>query len=253
MKLDEKIKNKYLYNAENNILKTIYYFFQRFKLVKRNYTVTGVDLLLDRFFKSIKVINGVYIDVGCNHPFFNSNTYMLYRNGWSGINIDLDFNFVDMFNNFRPGDFNKQLAVASKSGETDFYFYHNKSAINTLSQEMHTARGNNSKEVKKIQTQTLNSIIESSPYAYKNINLLTVDVEGFEMEVLKGFDLKKYCPDIIILEYLDTSMKKYEFYNHNIDNLIKSDLFNFMVKNEYTFVNWIDSDLVFVNNKIRNE
>ena len=34
--------------------------------------------------------NGIYIDVGCNHPIKFNNTYLLYKRGWSGINIDLD-------------------------------------------------------------------------------------------------------------------------------------------------------------------
>ena len=77
--------------------KSFYFFLQRFRLkgLKKNYTVTGVDLLLDNFFKNINVKKGIYIDVGCNHPFFNNYTYLLNKNGWSGINIDLDFHYID--------------------------------------------------------------------------------------------------------------------------------------------------------------
>ena len=109
MKFEEKIKERFLYSKKNNVLKILYFFLQRFKLkdLKRNYTVTGVDLLLDKFFKNINVTKGIYIDIGCNHPFSNNNTFLLYKNGWSGINIDLDFHYIDMFNYFRPKDFNK--------------------------------------------------------------------------------------------------------------------------------------------------
>jgi len=254
MKFEEKIKERFLYSKKNNLLKILYFFLQRFKLkdLKRNYTVTGVDLLLDKFFKNINVTKGIYIDIGCNHPFSNNNTFLLYKNGWSGINIDLDFHYIDMFNYFRPKDFNKQVAIADRIGEMDFFFYHNKSAINTLSKETYFSRGSNAKEIKKIKTNTLDNIIQNSPYANKKINLLTIDVEGFEMNVLKGFSLEKYLPDIVIVEFTDNSLKKQEFYYHNIQSVINSEIYKHMLLNHYSFVNWIRSDLVFVSKYISN-
>jgi FkbM family methyltransferase len=254
MKFEEKIKQRFLYSNSSNPLKFLYFFLQRFRLkgLKKNYTITGVDLLLERFFKNINVNKGVYIDVGCNHPFFNNYTYLLYKSGWSGINIDLDFHYIDMFNYFRQNDFNKQVAIAEKQGEADLFFYHNKSAINTLSKEMHYSRGSAAKEIRKINTETLSNVISNSPYRDKKINLLTIDVEGFEMNVLKGFDLEKYSPEMIVVEYMDPLMKKEEFYNQNINNVVNSELYNFMKDRNYTFVNWLHADLIFINNKIRD-
>ena len=162
MRLEEKIKERFLYSKNNNLLKCFYFFLQRFKLkgLKKNYTVTGVDLLLDNFFKNKNIKQGVYIDVGCNHPLVNNYTYLLYKSGWSGINIDLDFHYIDMFNHFRPLDFNRQVAISDVRGEADLFFYHNKSAINTLSKEMHLLRGSDAKEIRKIKTETLNNVIK---------------------------------------------------------------------------------------------
>jgi hypothetical protein len=77
-------------------------------------------------------------------------------------------------------------------------------------------------------------------------------VEGFEMNVLKGFDLEKYSPEAVVVEYIDPSMKKEEFYNQNVNNIINSELFNFMKDRNYTFVNWLHTDLIFVNNRIKD-
>jgi FkbM family methyltransferase len=254
MKFEQKLKEKYLYSKNNNLFKRLYFLFENFRTRKliRNYTVVGIDLLLDLFFKSINMKKGIYIDIGCNHPIFNNSTYILYKNGWSGINIDLDFHYIDMFNYFRPKDFNKQEAIADRIGEMDFFFYHNKSAINTLSKETYFSRGSNAKEIKKIKTNTLDNIIQNSPYANKKINLLTIDVEGFEMNVLKGFSLEKYLPDIVIVEFTDNSLKKQEFYYHNIQSVINSEIYKHMLLNHYSFVNWIRSDLVFVSKYISN-
>ena len=51
-----------------NFLKKIYYE----KYSKKSYSISNVDLIIDRLFSKIK--KGVYIDVGCNHPIkYNNN------------------------------------------------------------------------------------------------------------------------------------------------------------------------------------
>ena len=68
-----------------NFFKKIYYE----KYSKKSYSISNVDLIIDRMFANLK--NGFYVDVGCNHPIKFNNTYLLYKRGWSGINIDLVF------------------------------------------------------------------------------------------------------------------------------------------------------------------
>jgi hypothetical protein len=121
-----------------------------------------------------------------------------------------------------------------------------------LSNETFDSRGGKSLDIKKIKSETLNSIIENSPFKDNKIDFLTIDVEGYEMNVLKGFDINKYRPDIIVLEFIDKSLKKQEFYNHNIDNLINSEIYKYMLSNNYYFVNWIGADLVFISKNIRD-
>ena len=48
-------------------------------------------------------------------------------------------------------------------------------------------------------------------------------------------------------------MKKVEFHNQNINNIIKSELYNFMNSKNFKFINWFHSDLIFVNNKVRDQ
>ena len=164
----------------------------------------------------------------------------------------MDHHTIEMFNYLRPRDYNKQIAVSDKSGEVDLYFYHDRSAINTLSKEIFDSREGKSFDIKKIRSETLNSIIENSPFKDNKIDFLTIDVEGYEINVLKGFDIKKYQPDIIVLEFIDNAVKKQEFYNNNIQNLINSEIYKYMSMNNYSFVNWIGFDLVFVSKNIRN-
>ena len=46
----------------NKILKKIYYE----KYTNKSYSISNVDLIINRMFSKIK--NGIYVDVGCNHP-----------------------------------------------------------------------------------------------------------------------------------------------------------------------------------------
>jgi len=252
--IEKYLKKRFLFTDKNNFLKSLYFFVHKFynrkNSVNQSFTRYGLDLLLKHFFRDKK--KGIYIDVGCFHPKLANNTYLLYKKGWRGINIDVDYHTIEIFNYLRPRDFNKQLAASDKSGEIDLYFYHDRSAINTTSKETINSRGGESFDIRKVKSETLNHIIENSPFKDEKIDFLTIDVEGYEMNVLKGFDIKKYQPDIIVIEFLDNDLKKHEFYNLNIQKVINSEIYKFMLLSEYSFVNWLGSDLIFVNNKIKD-
>ena len=157
-----------------------------------------------------------------------------------------------MFNYFRPKDCNVNSAVSNLEEEADLFFYHERSAINTINKEVHNSRKQKAKEVKRILSTTLDSVIKDSPYCNKKINFISIDVEGNELNVLKGFNLKKYYPEVIVIEYLDLKMKKLEFHNQDINRIINSEIYKYLKNYNYHLVNWLHSDLFFVNNEIRN-
>ena len=93
-------------------------------------------------------------------------------------------------------------------------------------------------------------IFENSKFSNQLIDFVSIDVEGFELNVLKGFDFKKYKPKILTIEYIDPTMKKEEFYHQNIDNILNSEVYKFMKDNDYHFVQLIHSDLIFVSSDV---
>ena len=232
----------------------IYYFFnilfKKNKFSRISYSYGSVDLLLEHIFKNQS--HGFYIDVGCQHPVMNNNTYLLYKKGWNGINIDLDKKNIDLFNFYRKRDLNINFAISSREGERDLFFYHDKSAINTVEKSVANYQRAQVKEIKKVKTKTLNSIIENSKSNNLTIDFVSIDVEGHELDVIKGFDLKKYKPKVVIIEFLDLSLKKLEIKNLNIKNFLKSEIYQYMIDKNYTLVNLIHSDLIFVNNSFRD-
>ena len=232
------------------MLKFLKVFLKSFTHKKISYSYGGIDSLILDIFKNQK--NGFYLDIGCGHPIKNNNTYLLNKKGWSGINIDLDEENIDLFNSYRKKDVNLATAVSDKEGETDLYFYHSKSALNTISKENADFQKAKVSTIKKIKTQTINKIIENSPFKDRKIDFLSVDVEGSELAILKNFDFAKYSPKVIVVEYLDLSLKKLEIKNLDVDNIIKSEIYKLIISNNYTLANILHSDLVFINNNFRD-
>ncbi len=227
---------------EMTFLEKIYY--ERY--TKKSYSLSNVDLIIDYLFKNIN--KGVYIDLGCNHPIKFNNTYLLYKRGWSGINIDSDFDSIKLFNKFRSNDFNVRNIVSDDESVKKLYYYHKRSALNTLSKDLVDSRTSKPSKIIEEKSVTLNKIIEDSPYHNSKINLLSVDIENHEFEALKYFNFLKYKVDVLVVESTDTSQKKLEMYNQSIDFITKSKVYNLIVKNGYKLINLIHSDLVFVRN-----
>ena len=94
-------------------LKIFYEIFFRSKIlvVKKSYGFEFEDIEINKFFKNTK--KGFYVDIGAFNPIRGSNTYLLYRKGWSGINIDADENSIKMFKILRKRDYNFNYAISS--------------------------------------------------------------------------------------------------------------------------------------------
>ena len=56
-----------------------------------------------------------------------------------------------------------------------------------------------------VPQKTLNTIIETEIQNIKEIDIISIDVEGGELKVLQGIDLLKYKPKIMVIENLYNS------------------------------------------------
>mgnify|MGYP001171674683 CR=1 FL=1 len=232
------------------IIKYLSIFLKSFTHKKISYSYGGIDSLVANIFKNQK--KGFYIDVGCQHPIKNNNTYLLHKRGWSGINIDLDKDNINLFNVSRISDDNINIAASNKINEVDLFFFHKKSPINTIDKKTSQFQKAKISSIKKIKTNTLNNIIKSSKYSNKKIDLLSIDVEGHELPVLEGLDFNKYSPNVIVVEYLDLNVSKLEIKNLNIENVINSEIYKFLTLKKYILVNSIYSDLIFIKSDFRD-
>ena len=229
-----------------NFLKKIYYL----KYKKNSYAISNVDLIIDRIFSKLK--KGIYIDIGCNHPIKYNNTYLLYKRGWNGINIDSDSKSIAEFKKLRKDDYNVNSLISSSRRSINYYFYHERSALNTVDKSLVISRKTKPKKIIKKKTSTLEDILRNSPYKNKKINLLSIDIENHEYEVLKNFNFKKYKIDMIVTECLNIRSKKLETQNQSLKFILNSKIYKLLKRNNYNLINWVNSDLVFIhkNSKI---
>ncbi|MEZ5194836.1 MAG: hypothetical protein R2764_00075 [Bacteroidales bacterium] len=72
--------------------------------IRSSYSQHGEDKFIVETLLGYNLEGSLYIDVGANHPSSISNTYLLYRKGYSGIIIEPNKELVRLFRIFRKRD-----------------------------------------------------------------------------------------------------------------------------------------------------
>ena len=147
---------------------------------------------------------GFYVDVGAHHPIRLSNTASLYRAGWCGIDVDASPGTVRLFHHYRPRDVALEVGVGAVPGSLPFYVFDDE-AVNTFSAEWaRDAVANKHKLMRTIDVPivTLAEILSRNLPHGQEIDLLSVDVEGLDLEVLRSNDWDRYRPGLVMVEDL---------------------------------------------------
>jgi FkbM family methyltransferase len=170
------------------------------------YGQDGEDLVLNRLLEG--QTQGFYVDVGAHHPVRFSNTYMFYKRGWCGINIDAMPGSMSKFNKVRPRDINIECGVAGTSGKLMYHRF-NEPALNTF--DAAEAEHKNKPpyqmvDIVEVAVERLDALLARHLPAVKQIDFLSVDVEGKDEEVLRSNDWNRYRPRYILAETLRTDM-----------------------------------------------
>lgn len=169
-----------------------------------SFSQEGEDLIVGRLFEGAR--SGYFVDVGAHHPFRFSNTWLLYRRGWRGINIDATPGVMEPFRRWRPDDINIECLVSCDTRPRP-YFLHDEPALNTMSEELVKRRAVESPQYKALKTimleaRPLSAILEEYLPKGQAIDLLNVDVEGHDLDVLRSNDWEKFRPRVIVSELL---------------------------------------------------
>lgn len=131
---------------------------------------------------------GFFVEIGSNGGVTLSNTFLLERNGWKGILIEPNptINFFD-----RGAILIKCAAGAESTGLVRFEA-NVESMYSKLSNVVKTIpqHPRNYQEVMVPQFSLVDVLLECK--ASETIEYISLDIEGTEIEVLKGFDFQKY-------------------------------------------------------------
>jgi len=159
------------------------------------------DLVLDALLQFKQ--QGFYVDIGANHPEILSNTKRFYERGWSGINVEPILENYLLFSDERKRDINLNVGVGAKKGELDFYKVDKEKGVYSGFDKKHVLRYAKEEEIviRKVPIKKLNDIFTEYIKDDVLIDFMSVDVEGFEIEVLSGNDWSKYRPYLIMIEF----------------------------------------------------
>lgn len=156
------------------------------------------DVLLWRALQHVK--NGFYVDVGANDPVLHSVTKAFYDQGWSGINIEPMPSYHQVFEQQRPRDINLAVAAGAAAGEITLFdvpAMNGWASTDSAVAREHIAEGYAVVET-VVPVRTLSDIC--AEHVRGTIHFLKIDVEGFEGEVLRGFDLQRWRPWVLVIE-----------------------------------------------------
>uniref|UniRef100_A0A6C0KR00 Methyltransferase FkbM domain-containing protein n=1 Tax=viral metagenome TaxID=1070528 RepID=A0A6C0KR00_9ZZZZ len=178
--------------------------------------------------------NGVFVDIGANDGVKFSNTKLLEDIGWDGVCVEpLPETFEKLRQNRKCDVFN--VAISEKEGEIEFQQIIGEaemlSGILDAFDERHTKRIE--QEIKDHGGETRVIKVKSIPFSKlidrKNIDYLSIDVEGAEMNVLRSIDFSKHNITLISIE----------------NNYETEEISNFMKEKGYTRVAVIGHDWFF--------
>ena len=173
------------------------------------YSQEGEDIILQGIFTNQQ--RGFFIDIGAHHPVRFSNTYMFYKMGWRGINIDAMPGSMDCFSTIRPEDNNLEIPISEKP-QTLIYYMFDEPCLNSFSKKLTDERIQNTpyKLINQIElkTQRLEQVLDIYLPPFKEIDFISVDVEGLDLEVLQSNNWEKYNPKIILVETSNQVMHK---------------------------------------------
>ena len=186
-----------------------------------SYAQFGEDFIISYLFELLKIDKPVYLDIGANHPRYISNTFYFYERGNSGVCIEPNPELYKKYKKIRPRDIVLNIGIGTEEEkEADFYLYDNKyNGLSTFSKEQALHWQNIGMEglgkityqrVIKIPLLSINEIIDKY---FQNIpDLLSIDVEGMDLEILQSLDFNRYKPKVICAETLayDIRQKGYK-------------------------------------------
>ncbi len=166
---------------------------------RSRYSQGNEELIVRDFFGDSR--NGTFVDVGCAAPNDCSTTCYLEKHlGWSGLGIDAQVQYGAAFEVERPRTVFENFIVTDHEGTVeDFYRVPYAPGLSSTSKVRRVFGRTWTTRRVSVPTTTLNSILER--HGITSIDFLSIDVEHSEPKVLAGFDIVRFRPRLVCIEY----------------------------------------------------
>ena len=175
--------------------------------IERSYSQCGEDKILSHLFASSGKEKITYLDVGTNHPKIHNNTYLFYLRGGSGVCVEPNPAFASLIRSARPRD--KCLSVGVSPGEDcqAEFFLMSSHTLSTFSKEdafaLEESGAYSIQTTLTIPIRNINGIIKDN--FDKPPDLISLDVEGWNEEIVRSLDLDHFRPPCFCVETLTFS------------------------------------------------
>jgi FkbM family methyltransferase len=168
-----------------------------------HYSWEGEDVLVRKIALDIlRIQTGFYVDIGAHHPFNLSNTALLYRDGWRGMNIDAMPGSMEEFRLHRPEDINIECAIGTDGVTERFYTFSN-SILNGFIDECtvasHIKRGEVTTGYVDLKQRSICSLLDE--HKVSEVDLVNIDIEGREYDVIYDWPRDR-LPKMVVCEVL---------------------------------------------------
>ncbi len=218
---------------------------------KTSYSFEGSDLIASSLLREVH--NGVYIDVGANHPEIHNNTKFFYDKGWHGLAIDGNEEFCSLWLKNRPRDIYMTALISNNIRDVQFNIYPDKtiSSIDPLAIDRYSRRYLEGEVITKKNTTDTLSNIRKKNFTYEEVHLLSIDIEGEDLNCLLGADLPNWKPGVIIIETKNLSL--YHVEQNDVVRYLtdigyrlvaKTPLDAFFIFPEKEYFNWMPKSLI---------
>lgn len=166
------------------------------------YSQFNEDKILSEIFSS--QVSGLCMEVGANDGVHGSTTLFFEKKGWECILVEPNPMLADELRKVRSGRV-FECAASSRTGSAILQMAEGEGLAHAVSTIEDSDEANNTLRKHgavvrpvEVATKRLDDILEEA--GAKHIDFMSIDVEGHELEALKGFTLDRWRPTIMILE-----------------------------------------------------
>lgn len=195
-----------------------------------SYAQAGEDRVLKFLFSSMGLNKISYLEIGTNNPIDINNTYLFYLGGSRGVCIEPNPTLIPKIKKYRPEDICLNVGISQNGveGEIDFYIFDDadvEKGLSTFSKQEAENVQNTTHikiaEVKKIPVTPLNLVL-AKYFSDKAPDLISIDVEGLDLEILQTIDFANYSPVAICVETVNFTVSHKKIKNTDIINFMET-------------------------------